>query len=47
MVYMSPYRPSRSYYECLDCGHRAFEAHTPGACPRCRGAVKTLSVAQE
>ncbi|RKD97175.1 rubrerythrin-like domain-containing protein [Halopiger aswanensis] len=46
MVYMDPYSPDRSYYECRDCGYRE-TAESLEACPECDGAVRNIAVARE
>ncbi|ELY38516.1 rubrerythrin-like domain-containing protein [Natronorubrum tibetense] len=44
MIYSDPYTPTRSYYECCDCGYR--EA-TDSLCPDCGGATKSIAVGRE
>jgi Zn finger protein HypA/HybF involved in hydrogenase expression len=42
-----PFSPTRSVYECYDCGHRvAVDGHR-GVCPECSGQVKNIAVARE
>ena len=46
MVHNDPYTPTRSYYECLDCGHRE-TADSLETCPDCDGRVRNIAVPRE
>ncbi|WP_143823875.1 rubrerythrin-like domain-containing protein [Natronorubrum thiooxidans] len=46
MVHNDPYTPTRSYYECIDCGHREV-ADSVAFCPNCGGHTTNIAVARE
>ncbi|SDK23189.1 rubrerythrin-like domain-containing protein [Natronorubrum texcoconense] len=46
MVYSDPYTPTRSYYECLDCGYRE-ATESLRSCPDCDGATRNIAVGRE
>lgn len=46
MVYVDPYSPTRSYYECCNCGYREV-TDSLEACPKCQGRTRNIAVARE
>jgi rRNA maturation endonuclease Nob1 len=47
MVKQDPYDPTRSYYECSDCGRRFTTQDHEATCEECGGDLRNIAVPRE